>query len=226
MDEWRARVRDRPGDFHGDPCQPKCLAILVCGGMAAKRCSNLPRLPGGGYPTARLYLRWRRRPLFQDAGLALGRRPGVGVHFHDRIRRRERGDRRTLSRRGLSVRHAPRPGDTAGDGPDRGCPLISLAADDDEAEYLVPVRWIHTVPREDAFSGVGLFGNQNTVCEPTTPKRSHTLDRLKRVWRIEHCLFGRSSRHLKARPQRGRTAQVVAAPSPQWGAACPGAARL
>lgn len=57
--------------------------------------------------------------------------------------------------------------------------------DEDEAEYLVPVRWIHTVSRKEAFSEVGLFGNQNTVCKPTTPKWSHTVSRLKQVWRID-----------------------------------------
>ncbi|TDB04643.1 endonuclease NucS domain-containing protein [Halomonas marinisediminis] len=57
--------------------------------------------------------------------------------------------------------------------------------DDDEAEYLVPVRWLHTVSRDEAFSEVGLFGNQNTVCKPTTPKWSHTVERLKQVWRID-----------------------------------------
>lgn len=61
---------------------------------------------------------------------------------------------------------------------------INPAADDDEAEYLAPVRWLHTVPREEAFSEVGLFGNQNTVCKPTTPKWSRTIDRLKRVWGV------------------------------------------
>ncbi|TFH85010.1 hypothetical protein EQG41_19240 [Billgrantia azerbaijanica] len=38
--------------------------------------------------------------------------------------------------------------------------------------------------REDAFNEAGLFGNQNTVCKPTTPKWSHTVSRLKQVWRI------------------------------------------
>lgn len=65
-----------------------------------------------------------------------------------------------------------------------GYPQIDPAKDDDEAEYLVPVRWLHTVSREAAFSEVGLFGNQNTVCKPTTPKWSHTVERLKQVWRI------------------------------------------
>ncbi|MBB3184099.1 hypothetical protein FHR95_001659 [Halomonas fontilapidosi] len=57
--------------------------------------------------------------------------------------------------------------------------------DEDDAEYLVPVRWLHTVSRDQAFSEVGLFGNQNTVCKPTTPKWSHTVERLKQVWRIK-----------------------------------------
>jgi hypothetical protein len=66
-----------------------------------------------------------------------------------------------------------------------GYPQIDPAKDDDEAEYLLPVRWLHTVSRKEAFSEVGLFGNQNTVCKPTTPKWSHTVSRLKQVWEIE-----------------------------------------
>lgn len=66
-----------------------------------------------------------------------------------------------------------------------GYPQINPTKDDDEAEYLVPVRWIHTVRREEAFNEVGLFGNQNTVCKPTTPKWSHTVNRLKQAWGIE-----------------------------------------
>jgi uncharacterized protein YeaO (DUF488 family) len=49
----------------------------------------------------------------------------------------------------------------------------------DESEYFVPVKWIETVPVTSAFSEIGLFGNQNTVCKPTTPKWRHTVDRLK-----------------------------------------------
>lgn len=61
---------------------------------------------------------------------------------------------------------------------------LSPNADDETAEYVVPVRWLHTVSRKDAVSEVGLFGNQNTVCKPTTPKWVHTVNRLKQVWRI------------------------------------------
>ncbi|MGC9457128.1 MAG: hypothetical protein ACP5DC_06350 [Halothiobacillaceae bacterium] len=60
-----------------------------------------------------------------------------------------------------------------------------LDGDEDDAEYLVPVRWIHNVPRQEAFAEVGLFGNQNTVCKPTTPKWSHTVTRLQQAWRID-----------------------------------------
>ena len=55
-----------------------------------------------------------------------------------------------------------------------------LQADDPEkAEYFVSVRWLDTAPETEAVSEVGLFGNQNTVCQPITPKWRHTLERLK-----------------------------------------------
>lgn len=56
--------------------------------------------------------------------------------------------------------------------------------DEETLEYVVPVRWLASFPASQAFSEVGLFGNQNTVCKPTTPKWSHTVERLKQVWRI------------------------------------------
>ncbi len=55
-----------------------------------------------------------------------------------------------------------------------------LTADDPErAEYFVRVKWLDTVPESAAINEVGLFGNQNTVCQPTTPKWRHTVERLK-----------------------------------------------
>lgn len=56
--------------------------------------------------------------------------------------------------------------------------------EEESAEYLVPVRWLHKVALSDAFSEVGLFGNQNTVCKPTTPKWSHTVSRLRQEWQL------------------------------------------
>ena len=53
------------------------------------------------------------------------------------------------------------------------------ADDPEKTEYFVPVTWLDTVPREKAVNELGLFGNQNTVCQPTTPKWRHTVERLK-----------------------------------------------
>lgn len=52
------------------------------------------------------------------------------------------------------------------------------------SEYFVKVKWIHTLEAGKAFYEVGLFGNQNTVCQPTTPKWRHTVERLKQVFSI------------------------------------------
>jgi len=57
------------------------------------------------------------------------------------------------------------------------------ANDPDKAEYFVRVEWLDTVPESGAFYEVGLFGNQNTVCQPTAPKWSHTVERLKTVFK-------------------------------------------
>lgn len=35
----------------------------------------------------------------------------------------------------------------------------------DNSEYIVPVRWLATVPREEAFWRSGLFANQNSACK-------------------------------------------------------------
>jgi hypothetical protein len=53
------------------------------------------------------------------------------------------------------------------------------ANDPERAEYFVRVKWLDTVPESQAVNELGLFGNQNTVCQPTTPKWRHTVNRLK-----------------------------------------------
>ena len=58
-------------------------------------------------------------------------------------------------------------------------PPDTLEDDPDPWDYVVPVRWLHTVPLERAVHRTGMFGNQNTVCQPTTPKWRHTVERLK-----------------------------------------------
>jgi len=57
--------------------------------------------------------------------------------------------------------------------------------DEDKAEYLVRVRWFRDVPMEEAKSELGFFGNQNTVCKPTTPKWNHTVERLKSLFQVD-----------------------------------------
>ncbi|MFG6667133.1 hypothetical protein ACGK9R_08480 [Halomonas sp. HNIBRBA4712] len=56
--------------------------------------------------------------------------------------------------------------------------------DEETLKYIVPVRWIKSVPTTEAFHEVGLFGNQNAVCKPTTPKWEHTVERLKQAWGV------------------------------------------
>lgn len=62
--------------------------------------------------------------------------------------------------------------------------LKEAAGDPETSEYFVPVKWLQAVQNvSEAFNEVGLFGNQNTVCQPTTPKWRHTVDRLKAHFR-------------------------------------------
>ena len=58
----------------------------------------------------------------------------------------------------------------------------ALVGDLERSEYFVKVRWLTTLDAAHAFNEVGLFGNQNTVCQPTTPKWRHTVERLKQVF--------------------------------------------
>lgn len=54
-----------------------------------------------------------------------------------------------------------------------------FAEDMEKCEYFVTVEWLETRPVKQAIWEIGLFGNQNTVCKPTTPKWRFTVDRLK-----------------------------------------------
>lgn len=65
----------------------------------------------------------------------------------------------------------------------QGSRYRARADDPEKAEYFVKVDWLDTVSTEDAVKEVGLFGNQNTVCQPTTPKWRHTVERLKTHFR-------------------------------------------
>jgi hypothetical protein len=52
--------------------------------------------------------------------------------------------------------------------------------DPDHCEYFVAVEWIQTVTLDQAVKELGMFGNQNTVCKPTTPKWRSTVESLKK----------------------------------------------
>lgn len=54
--------------------------------------------------------------------------------------------------------------------------------DPERMEYFVPIKWLHSVPLEGAVNEIGMFGNQNTVCKPTTPKWRTTVERVKEQW--------------------------------------------
>lgn len=57
-------------------------------------------------------------------------------------------------------------------------------ADPEAQEYVVPVKWIKTVPQQQAVKEAGFFGNQNSVCRPQTDKWRFTIERLKTLWGI------------------------------------------
>jgi len=71
------------------------------------------------------------------------------------------------------------------DAPKEADYLVNQVDDDDKAEYFVPVEWVKAVPIAQAVSEIGFFGNQNTVCQPTTPKWIHNVERLKSIWNIK-----------------------------------------
>ena len=56
--------------------------------------------------------------------------------------------------------------------------------DPENAEYIVKVQWIKTVPEEEAIKELGFFGNQNSVCRPHNEKWEFTIERLKKYWNI------------------------------------------
>jgi hypothetical protein len=61
----------------------------------------------------------------------------------------------------------------------RGHYLKDDEDDEERSEWFVPVRWLQTVPISGALRETGMFGNQNTVCKPTTPSWRLTIERLK-----------------------------------------------
>lgn len=56
---------------------------------------------------------------------------------------------------------------------------------EDTADYFVKVKWLKDFAEKNAVNEVGLFGNQNSVARPRTPKWNHTIERLKSLWGVE-----------------------------------------
>ena len=57
-----------------------------------------------------------------------------------------------------------------------------FADDPERSEHFVPVDWLQTRPLDQGIQQAGMFGNQNTVCRPTTPAWSDTVERLKQAF--------------------------------------------
>ena len=62
---------------------------------------------------------------------------------------------------------------------------LSYQDDSEKSEYVVKVQWEKTIPETQAVKELGFFGNQNTVCRPTDPKWTYTIERLKTLWHID-----------------------------------------
>ena len=54
-----------------------------------------------------------------------------------------------------------------------------LVDDPEHCEYFVAVKWLDTKPLDEAVQEVGMFGNQNTICKPTSQKWRTTVENLK-----------------------------------------------
>ena len=52
-------------------------------------------------------------------------------------------------------------------------------------EFAVGIKWLHTVPLEQATKQLGFFGNQNSVCKPRVSRWSHTVSTLKSLWKVD-----------------------------------------
>jgi len=64
----------------------------------------------------------------------------------------------------------------------RGSYHAEFVDDPERCEYFVAVEWLQTVPLSQAVREVGMFGNQNTICRPSTPKWRWTIERLRAIF--------------------------------------------
>ena len=59
-----------------------------------------------------------------------------------------------------------------------------VSATPEEEAWFVPVKWVATVPLDQAYREVGFFGNQNTVAKPKSEKWEHTVSVLKKKFGV------------------------------------------
>jgi hypothetical protein len=65
------------------------------------------------------------------------------------------------------------------DAPHKAQKIGDNVGDPDNVEYLARVRWLKSVPLNEAVKERGFFGNQNVVAEPRDARWPYTIDRLK-----------------------------------------------
>ena len=66
--------------------------------------------------------------------------------------------------------------------PLRAAAMDENVEDPEKSEYLVPVQWIRTLPREQAIWEKGMFANQNTAC---ALRNRFTLERLTARFKLD-----------------------------------------
>ena len=55
---------------------------------------------------------------------------------------------------------------------------------EEDQEFFVRIKWLKTLSIADAYNELGFFGNQNSVCKPTTPTWRSTIESLKARFKI------------------------------------------
>ncbi|MCL2400396.1 MAG: hypothetical protein FWC91_11725, partial [Defluviitaleaceae bacterium] len=55
----------------------------------------------------------------------------------------------------------------------------------DKEEYIVRVKWIKTVSKDEAVLEKNFFSNQNTAARPIADSWHYTIARLKQIWGID-----------------------------------------
>ena len=63
--------------------------------------------------------------------------------------------------------------------------FIHDSDDPDLAEYVIKVKWVHTVNEENAVKSKGLFYARNVVARSSKPWWDKTVDILKEQWNIK-----------------------------------------